>query len=485
MAAPAVPPPAADWLIAKKPFDTNDKLVDAACLHFRRLQEDVFLPLGVVFGGGDGRGNTFCGRAFVELQRRAMRSEEDRASVCLALIYALLVHDWCSGGDSRGVGGRADGSDGGPGGGGGGGSGGGVGGGGDNSCYSECLTAACALDGASVVACALLGFAQRCYRLHAPCHTRLLFVLGDAADARWPGIEHAVLALQREVRPGDARPAAAELLVQLLRWLLGHTAWLVAPDAAKPSAAPRLTFLWALRWASSLRQPVSAELEAVAEELSAGALQLAADLWQRARAAVLDAGPLLLWALMHCRTAPSVHEVWSRAADAAGVLLAAPVPNECLNHLVTEVEAEELAFIVAEANVPGAPREARLIEWFASRHLAGAGSADAHMADVVLWALHAAEAAGGGERTSLWCRLWNLGRARAETHLAFLFAAACGSAYARGVLTAALAADTSGSGARARARELAAAHMPAAAARILEPLLADADAADAAVAPQR
>merc|ERR1712048_1445427 len=70
--------------------------------------------------------------------------------------------------------------------------------------------------------------------------------------------------------------------------------------------------------------------------------------------------------------------------------------------------------------------------WFARRHLVRQGpGSDVHIADITLWALSRAAAAGRSQRRNLWSRFWTLAASarrpshlvNPQGHLAFAFSA--------------------------------------------------------------
>lgn len=416
-------------LFRRRPLDPPDRLEEAARLHFQQLQEQVFEKLQIDVGGSDP--NAPHGWAFTLIHLIAAAGPEKLKSVCFGLIYALLAQDW-----ERAV----------------------VAG------YWDYFALLRTLDDHSVAVRTLLALAQRFHMLHALCQQRVLTTLGDMAEAFWPQAELVFLALQREVHPGDARPTSAGLLESLLHVALTQTRWLV-----QDGETTRLTFLWAMRWASALRgRPPSLEFEDAGPRLRKEAMSLVELLWDTARAPLVDAGPALLWALMHCREEPAVREVWCRAAQDENFWDEA-VPQDCLDHLVSTEEQEQLAFLVR--GVAAERQRAEYFQWFAGRHLGvgpaqGPAKSDAHLADIVQWALCAAEGSEHMPWPGLWAQLLALagrsaGQTEGQAHLAFLFAARR-PGYGRAVLRELLAGSGDGvAEARGRLLELAQAVLPA------------------------
>lgn len=420
----------AEGLYVRWQYEPPDKLEETAWFHFQWLLSNIFEPLQIQLGGK----NTVAthGVMITQLHREAASSSERRNSVCLGLVYGLLALDW----DRDVV----------PG-------------------YWDYLSVTRALDTLCVVVRALIAISQRCQALHLPCQDRFLTLLTDMIEVRWVSAELVLLAVQREVRPGDVRPAAAKFLAKLLDMMVGQVAWL----SSLPSVA-RLSFLWALRWVSALQHPSSLELYVCKEDLSAAALELAAKIWEHARQAVVEAGPMLLWALMHVSNDTSLSDVW-QCASVDNQLWQSPLPMECLDHLLTKDECEQLRFIVNNPSTE--QQEVRYVTWFSQRHIGvdqnGHVKCDVNAADMLLWALYDAESSEF-QHDVLWKTFWRLDsrpRGAPQVKLAFLFVAVR-SLYARLALIRVLSGACPG--AKAHLRHLACSKMPACSSSELSPI---------------
>ncbi|CAK0838381.1 unnamed protein product, partial [Prorocentrum cordatum] len=296
-------------LFRARPLEPPDSVEEAGKAHFQELRRRVFDRLRIDPAGPDP--NALHGHALAQLHWLAASGPEAQKSVCLGLTYALLAEDW-----DRALG---------PG-------------------YWDYLGLLRATDDHCVLIRTLLAVARRALQLRAACWERLLALLGDIAEARWPDAELVLLALQREVRPGDGRAGAARALSDLLRLTASHVDWVAASDVAARRSA-----VWALRWAGALQEAGSGcggPAEACGQ-----ALELFAGLWAKASEPVLRGGPALLWSLLpHIPTAGGAPaEAWRRAV---GRCRGAPGPGEeapwreCLDHLLPSDEREQLDFLL-------------------------------------------------------------------------------------------------------------------------------------------
>lgn len=434
------------WFCAD-PLETPNKVEDGARLHFSRLRKRVFSQLQVDILDRDVRRRQ--GLVLTELRHFAGHGPEELRSACLGLMYVLLTGPHTSS--------PAE------------------------TPFWDYLTLVRSLDNRSVAVRTMLVLARQCHRMHEACWPRFLAVLAAMAEARWPDAELVFLALQREACPGGAQTlsASVRVLTEVLRLASEHGRWLGGDSSAsvRPAAA-RLTFLWLLRWASALSGDGPSGSDD--EELRSSCLQVAAEFWESSRVSIVEAGPALLWALTGCRSEPCISEVWRRAIE--GDIFVQSMPQDSFDNLLGVEEQKQLQFVIALE--PGDSRERRYLHWFLERHCKEGVSQtdDSHLADIILWAITAVEAAGRPRPEIFHC-LWKLasdakcgqsvgvyGKTKKQAQLAFLFAA-CRSEFGFDILVSVL--GGANKGARADLVELATAALPAAAILRLMPALAD------------
>lgn len=391
--------PCTDVIFMDPPLDAACKVQAGGRLHYLRLKSEVFSHLA----DGMAREQEAHWSALVQLQVIASVGSEALKSVCMGLTYALLVRPLgllaaANRGHVRGPG------------------------------YWDYLALLHSMDSGCVAVRLLMTVALSFPCLYEECAERVLMLAEDMAEAQWAMSHMVFLALQRSACPGKTGP----IVLKLVRWLAvlaeRKVDWLCADGRAV-----RLTFIWSLRWVSSLERP-PAELQAdEAERLRKQLLAFAAVLWVRAQEALLDAGIALLWPLLHVSHEPGFADVWRQALKEEGPW-DGEVLASCANHLVSAEEEEHLRFMLMQeddAAVQGIAENGDFyISWFLDRHVITMPEGrrlanDAHIADILFAALRAAEIAG---RPCSWfwprvLRLAPSGFSEPQVAQAFIFAA--------------------------------------------------------------
>lgn len=382
---PPPPPAAEDGIFALRLLDAPDAVEEAAKAHYEWLRRSVFERLGVDLRRPEDP-HALHGRAITELTWMAASGMEGQKSVCFGLGYAFLTIDV----------GRS------------------------MPTYWDYLALVRTLDVHHVTTRFLLSCARRCYDLRPESWSRLQVLLRDMIKARWPKVERVVLALQRELLPGDARLRTLELasdVVDLSRLCLEDP----SASEAYDGEAGRLTFLWLLRWVGALDEP-SPSLGQAQQVLRTSCCSLASWIWTSARWKLQLVGPLLWWVLFPCGQEPSLAAARQFASEQAAELLSTTAPPECLEHLLSFEKQDQLRFILRDA---AEHRETMQFGWFLRRHFRSAwmGNAKAsrlNFADCILWTLTQAGSIGS-PRLSLWSKFWSHGQR--EGQLAFALAA--------------------------------------------------------------
>lgn len=336
------------------PLQRVDPMEQAAAQYFAWLRVEVFDALQIELGRDDA--NSPHARAIMQLRFLANKDPEVLKAVCFGLTYSFLAFSW-----EKPTG---------PG-------------------FFDYLALVHSIDATAVAVRTLLSLARRYHRLTELVAKRLLAIVTWMLESRWLHAEVVFLALQREALPGGRADDLAEALLMMLTE--ANVAWM----AEACPAALRLSFLWSLRWAAvdGPRRPHSVAVASLLWELSP-------------RQALIEAGVSLLWALAGAREAAGIEPLWRKAAQDGLHALGAP-RRDCLDHLVSHEEQEQLAFILCTG---GESVSGHCVGWFCDRHLGCNKSVDglsAHLGDVVLWAFGFALPEAAMIRQDLWAALWS------------------------------------------------------------------------------
>jgi hypothetical protein len=137
-------------------------------------------------------------------------------------------------------------------------------------------------------------------------------------------------------------------------------------------------------------------------------MHLASLLWEGARGDVVQSGQSLLWVFLGARKVEAVRPLLERAGESE--LHRQDAPKDCLDHLLSHAEQEQLEYILSQHSAGFAPSSVqKQLTWFAKRCLLtssrDAVCNDAHQADLMLWWFQALQTQHG-HSDDLWIWFW-------------------------------------------------------------------------------
>eukprot|EP00405_Crypthecodinium_cohnii_P050231 CAMPEP_0206592074 /NCGR_PEP_ID=MMETSP0325_2-20121206/40693_1 /ASSEMBLY_ACC=CAM_ASM_000347 /TAXON_ID=2866 /ORGANISM="Crypthecodinium cohnii, Strain Seligo" /LENGTH=452 /DNA_ID=CAMNT_0054101537 /DNA_START=89 /DNA_END=1443 /DNA_ORIENTATION=- len=376
-----------------QPLDCPDKVEQAAANSWQAIKSTVLDPLQIDFERFSQA--SAHALALTNLAWFAAEGEQRQKSVCVALLYALLLYDL----EREGV----------PG-------------------YYDYLCLLRSLDQAHGTAeRTLASFATKWRHLTWEAKPRLLALLQDMADARWGKVSHLVMILQREFVLECDTPEDFLDSLEHLRSLVELTKLVIVPSTE--GLIPR-TLIWTCYMAQELSYAASVWPSAAAttgtagvghsdsesaaaaaaaslEEVTAALRDLARALWEEHRDHCLEGGVPLLWAATRVHNnddVPAFKELAKSIAEADVQLVEQASNQVCVDHLLFGEEQEQVRFIVDDA---AKQRRSQMLSWYLHKKsgwLRPRGS----LADSVLWLLLRFIEIGSGDlRLDFWEQCWS------------------------------------------------------------------------------